>query len=155
MAGVGQVSTDAAPAWAVEVCTSVARRHGIPLVTLHWASPKRDRRGFAYFDGHRIVIHAGVAKTDATLRVLLHELAHLIRFRVNDLGHSHQFWCVCFQLFVEYGVDLDAGVRESYLYKRGALVGARLAGVPIPADVQRMEDARRAARTKRNAKSRQ
>lgn len=68
-----------------------------------------------------IHVRAGNNNESNTL-TLLHELAHWTAYRTKSRGHTTYFWKRAFDLFKQFGVDMEKAARRSGSYKRQATI---------------------------------
>jgi hypothetical protein len=128
-----------APDWATELFTTVCKDYnrGLPsefywkdrnraystgVTNPHWRSfsmiMKNGKRKKVNYYGY-IKVQAGTDVQDQKL-VLLHELAHHVMGRSRrgrSVGHSIAFWKLAFELYDNYGVDMDYAIKREKNYK--------------------------------------
>jgi hypothetical protein len=114
--------TKPTPDWVRELVEQVLADHDAPLREFIWKPATNGRRLRTLGRGSRqrvtIYDNRGV---DEQRMTVLHELAHVI----DDFpGHKPRFWDVCWRLYRDYGVDLEAA-RAATARRRGASASYR------------------------------
>ena len=116
------------PDWVRQLVAGVLDEYDVAPIQFEWRpSPKRRRPrglGFADLIRRRIVIRDNGSLAEQS-QTVLHELAHMI---VGLPGHRLVFWDICWKLYRDRGVDLEAALRSSTNYKKAVVSYRRVIG---------------------------
>lgn len=125
------------PTWANRLIKQVCKdyRRKLPVVqwydcsntrnhssgrTWHWRGRAVSRSsGYVWRHWNKIHISAGADEQDQKL-VLLHELAHHIMNKTrkgSKAHHSQKFWELAFELYDQYGIDLEYAYDRERHYR--------------------------------------
>lgn len=99
-------------------CRYSRRRNGTQIKI--WTRLKNGKMKMKPFYGE-IIVKAGLSQFDQKL-VLLHELAHWVSYRNTSKGHTVKFWKKAFELYRDYGLDMDKAYKREQSYKKFATV---------------------------------
>ena len=116
------------PGWVRQLVAEVLDEYDAAPILFEWRpSPKRRRPrglGFADLTRRRIVIRDNGTLAEQR-QTVLHELAHII---AGHPGHRLEFWDLCWKLYRDRGVDLEAALRSSANYKKASVSYVRVIG---------------------------
>jgi hypothetical protein len=116
------------PEWVRQLVAEVLDEYDAAPILFEWRPSPRRRRprglGFADLTRRRIVVRDNGTLAEQR-QTVLHELAHII---TGLPGHRLAFWDLCWKLYRERGVDLEAALRSSANHKKALVSYQRVIG---------------------------